>query len=342
MSWLEYAIAALAMAGLACAGWWGMYQSPNQPANLQAKLEHAANTALEHEGMVWASARLDGQHALIFGEAPSREAVDEAAEIVLTSSGPGGLLAGGVTQVENAATLAAPRSDFTWIARKTSAGVLELSGEVPSHLIAQQLVEDAERAGNGSVENSMAVAGGAPGHNWQGTARFAVSQLASLDEGEAKFSGTELTIIGQTSDAAVRDRIKAQIKSLVAPYSGRALVYGEVLWRAQATADHVVLEGAVATQSVRINLVEAAGRDRAIVDHQSVGPTYLNREHVATLAIAMEVFPGVAEGTLSMDEFGLAIMGRAEADQVEQLRATLGDRLSPDRTIIEIVEPEQP
>ena len=343
MNWLDYLIAGLALAGLAVTSWWGVYQSPNKAANLQAELEHAANAALAADGLVWASARMRGQHALILGQAPSKDEVDAAADAVLRSSGPGGLLMGGVTQVENAASVAPPRADYTWSARKSADGVIVLSGEVPSQSIAEQLREDAGGVGGDTVDDKMSVAGGAPGNNWQGTARFALSQLAHLQEGEARLTGTDLVLTGHTPDPAARQQVKAQTRSLVAPYSGRAVISGQVRWSAEISDGELRLQGAVASESVRSRILRGAEAefDGQIIDAQQVEAAF-QADDMAVLTLAMTHFPRFSEGLFFMDEHGFALIGRADHQTAEALQTALRDQLSDDRTLLEIVGPAQP
>ena len=128
MRLLEYLLALLALVGLVATSWWGVYQSPQNAANLQAHLQRETSAALKAAGMDWAIVEMDGQHAVLSGKAPSPEAVRDAALIVLSADGPGGLIFGGVTQVENAADSAPPVSPYVWRAEKTPEGKLILSG----------------------------------------------------------------------------------------------------------------------------------------------------------------------------------------------------------------------
>lgn len=74
----------------------------------QARLEANANAALAEQGFDWAGVRMHGQRAELTGKAPSMDAIEAAAETVLTSSGSGGIVLGGVTMVESGVGTAPP------------------------------------------------------------------------------------------------------------------------------------------------------------------------------------------------------------------------------------------
>ena len=65
-------------------------------AQMQAQLETSAHEALAASGQSWATLEMQGPRAFLSGQPPSVEAAEAARVAVLTSSGPGGLLQGGV------------------------------------------------------------------------------------------------------------------------------------------------------------------------------------------------------------------------------------------------------
>ena len=99
MRLLDHLFALVSLAGLVAMGWWGVYQSPQNAANLQMELQQKTTAALKAAGYDWAMVTMDGQHAVLSGKAPSTDAVRDAALTILTADGPGGLIFGGVTQV---------------------------------------------------------------------------------------------------------------------------------------------------------------------------------------------------------------------------------------------------
>jgi hypothetical protein len=75
------------------------------------------NAALGKNGLAWASVRMDGQRAILSGEAPSELDRADAIEVARRAAGRGGALWGPVTSVDGAAiTLQAPLVPYRWSA----------------------------------------------------------------------------------------------------------------------------------------------------------------------------------------------------------------------------------
>ena len=207
MRLLDHLFALVSLAGLVAMGWWGVYQSPQNAANLQMELQQKTTAALKAAGHDWAIVTMDGQRAILSGKAPTTDAVRDAALTILTADGQGGLIFGGVTQVESVADDAPPVSPFVWHAEKTPEGALVLSGHVPSRAIRK----------------------GAPVVNWQGIARLGLHQLASLDSGDVTLEDTRLRVNGVASDKAVREAVTTEVANIAAPFQGQPLVRGASL-----------------------------------------------------------------------------------------------------------------
>lgn len=248
---LDYLLGLVSLLALPFILWWGLYQSPQSAAALEAKLETAANAALQRAGIDWARAEMNGQKAILTGAAPSADAVDEAARIVLRSSGPGGILMGGVAQVETRVRPAEPIRPYVWSATRTEAGGFILEGHVPSRAVRETLMLEAQALARGPVEDRMLTAPGAPGGNWQGVARFALTQASELSAGSAVLSDLNLTVKGEAADDAVRARLTTAVSGVAAPFRGAALIRGNPLWAATISGDELVLTGAVPTDADR-------------------------------------------------------------------------------------------
>lgn len=258
MRLLDYLLGLVSLLALPFILWWGLYQSPQSAAALEAKLETAANAALHKAGIDWARAEMNGQKAILTGAAPSRDAVDEAARIVLRSSGSGGLLLGGVVQVENRVQPAEPVRPYVWSVTRTEAGGFVLAGHVPSRAVRETLMLEARAVARGPVEDRMVTAPGAPGGNWQGVARFAIEQAAELSTGSAVLSDLALTVKGDAADDAVRARLTSAVSGVAAPFRGAALIRGTPLWSATVSGGELVLSGAVPSEADRRALLTLA------------------------------------------------------------------------------------
>jgi outer membrane protein OmpA-like peptidoglycan-associated protein len=273
MRLLEYLFALVALAGLVTAGWWGVYQSPQNAANLQAHLQQETSAALQAAGIDWAVVNMDGQRAILSGKAPSPEAVRDAALTVLSADGPGGLILGGVTQVENAADSAPPVSPYAWRAEKKPDGHFILSGYVPSKAIRNVLLAEAAKLSDGAeVDDAMRLASGAPAGNWQGMARLALVQLDRLDAGEVNLVDTDLRVSGVSADPAVRARVQAEIANVAAPFRGEPMIRGAASWMARVSADGLVFKGNVSSETERREILTLARKHYTgqIDDHMAV------------------------------------------------------------------------
>ncbi|KCZ84028.1 hypothetical protein HAD_00075 [Hyphomonas adhaerens MHS-3] len=326
---LDYLLAPVALAGLVATGWWGLYQSPQRPANLAVQLEQDANAALARNGYDWAHVRMNGQRAVLKGAAPSDDAAMAAAETVLHSGWGGGVIVGGVTVVEVAVDPGLPVSPFVWRAQKLPDGHIILSGNVPSRMIASQIVAEAEKLSAGEApENRMEVAAGAPGGNWQGVARFGLSMLSDLDRGEVRLTGNTLRVGGTQIDPAERARVSAKVSALAAPYRGLPLIKGLPVWTAAHTAEGLVLEGKVRSEAQRRELVSAA-QDHAtgeIIDRMELAPDMPD----GWVALAQAGLPGFARfragemGYYPADgDAGLVVEGEAPASLVQSVKQDL-------------------
>lgn len=257
---LDYLTGIIALIALPFIAWWGVNQSPQSAQMLEARLQAKALSALQASGMDWAGVKMDGQTAILTGAAPSEDAVTEAAQIILRSSGRGGVILGGVAQVQNQAVQAPPVRPYLWTAEKSADGGLVLTGHVPSKAVRALLLLEAEAVARGGVEDRMVLASGAPEGNWQGIARFTLTQLAQLDQGRAELSDHVLTVRGIALDDGQRAEVTAAISGLAAPFEGVALVRGTPLWSAAWVDGTLVLSGVVPAEANRRALMSLARR----------------------------------------------------------------------------------
>lgn len=331
MKMLDYLLAPVALVGLVATGWWGLYQSPQRPANLAAQLEQDANAALARNGYDWAHVRMNGQRAVLKGAAPSEDAAMAAAETVLRSEWGGGVVVGGVTVVEVAVDPGLPVSPFVWRAEKLADGHIILSGHVPSRMIASQIEAEAERLSGGEMpENRMEVAAGAPGGNWQGVARFSLGILSDLDQGKVRLTGNTLRVGGTKTEPAERARLSAQVSALAAPYRGVPLIKGLPVWTAAHTAQGLVLDGKVRNEAQRRALFDAAETNAAtdVIDRMTLAPD-MPDNWVALAEASLPVFARFQSGELGYypaeDDAGFVVEGEAPASLIQSVRQSLAE-----------------
>lgn len=189
------------------------------PERIEARLQAAAEAALAERGLDWARVEMDGQIAVLRGEAPVDEERAAARAAVAAADGPGGFLQGGVVSVLDMTALAPPISPFEWSARRTPDGGVALTGAAPTRALRSELVEYAQTLFGGNVADTMIVARGAPDQpGWTTAARTGLAQLAALETGRVVLKDTRLRIDGVASNPAARDRVRAAITALPRPY----------------------------------------------------------------------------------------------------------------------------
>lgn len=187
---------------------------------IEARLQAEVDEALSATGFDWAEVEMDGQIAILTGQAPREDERGEARSAVLAAAGPGGLWAGGVIRVEDRATLAPPVSPYEWSVERDGERAV-LRGAAPSRALRADLVGFAAELFPGGVVDEMIIARGAPDGDeltWAGIARAAIEQAARLADGRAVLRDERLQISGETLDARTRDRITGEIARLPAPY----------------------------------------------------------------------------------------------------------------------------
>ena len=337
MRLLDYLTGLISLIALPFIAWWGINQSPQSAAMLEARLEAKALQSLRLAGIDWANVEMDGQTAILTGAAPSEDAVPEAASIVLRSSGGGGVLFGGVSQITARVEAAEPVWPYVWRAEKTAEGGFILSGHVPSKAVQTILLEEAELVSRGPVINDMKLAAGAPEGNWQGIARLAIGQLAELKSGKAELAGYALTLRGTAPDDAVRAAVPATIHGVAAPFRGAAVLDGVPFWSAEITDGAIVLSGLAPTEAARRALVAAAKRGFAgeVRDEMVVADTeVIDWLDGATSGLAR--FADFDAGRLAFDPIagGFVVEGAATPGTIQLLRQDIAAAAGNWRVVI--------
>tara|TARA_R110000787_G_scaffold99840_7_gene204573 strand:- start:4195 stop:5643 length:1449 start_codon:yes stop_codon:yes gene_type:complete len=333
MRLLDHLFALVSLAGLVAMGWWGVYQSPQNAANLQMELQQKTTAALKAAGHDWAIVTMDGQRAILSGKAPTTDAVRDAALTILTADGQGGLIFGGVTQVESVADDAPPVSPFVWHAEKTPEGALVLSGHVPSRAIRKALLAEAQAVSAGApVEDHMQLASGAPVGNWQGIARLGLHQLASLDSGDVTLEDTRLRVNGVASDKAVREAVTTEVANIAAPFQGQPLVRGASLWLARVSDNGLLLKGNVSSESERREILALARKhyQGKLADEMAItDQVYLGWMEGVRRGLPEFVQFQSGEMDFDPDGAGFLILGQARPSTLAYLKEDVGSLTTP-------------
>ncbi|MFN3313058.1 MAG: hypothetical protein ACK46Q_06300 [Hyphomonas sp.] len=326
MRQLDYLFGGFAFLALPLFIWWGIYQSPASAVNLEARLEARAAAALTAAGFDWAGLHMDGQRAVLAGDAPSEDAVMEAASQVRRSSGPGGILFGGVTLVERRTGHAAPVSPYVWEAEKTEAGLIVLSGHVPSNTIRRSLVEEVRLTGRSAVEDRMVLTAGAPAGNFQGIARLVIAELSRVERGRAEIRDYRVRFEGEVSDPAVRRRVMTAISGIAAPFEGQPMLAGRADWQAVINGQGLTLSGRIAGEAERSAILALAREsfDGQVIDAMEMGGV-ADVAKMAGLAAALPHFADFRTGNMRYDGEGggFTFSGEAAPSVLHFLREDL-------------------
>lgn len=242
---------------------------------MQTSLEDAARAALAESGQTWATLEFDGPRAYLSGQPPSVQAAEAARVAVLTSSGAGGILRGGIWSVSTDygeirdMPLASP---FQWRAIKSPGGDVVLVGSVPSNAIRAELVEYVDDMAGTFFEDRTKLALGVPEGDWVGTVRFGLDQLALIDSGELRLTDYELRLSGIAMEDAARIQVTAAVSNLSDPWTGIANVDGPSHWKAEHINDKLVLSGSCESEDERVEIRSIAEQyfDGEVVDNMTV------------------------------------------------------------------------
>ncbi len=192
---------------------------PGSARSAEQHLLTKALGAIDTAGADWASVEIDGQKAVLFGEAPSREALDKLNTAVTHAQWPGGLALGGITFIDtsNMSVFSGPplADPFIWIA-ELQAGQLVLSGYAPSQNARDAVfLLAAMRFPNADISGELEIASGAPPEeSWLSAASISLQALARLNNGAVEANGPTFKVSGVATDsarAAAIDRLMALI-----------------------------------------------------------------------------------------------------------------------------------
>lgn len=215
MLWAGVGAAAL----IALAGMFGFHDGSvwRMPRALEARVE----AALQGAGYGAIDVRMQGQRAALAGIVADTNDIAAAAAAALSAAGPGGPWAGGITSVDASGLSVGPVArPFAWRIRRLDGRVV-LSGAAPSDAARADLLAGAAATfPNAEIVDQMQAAGGAPSANWTEMARNVIRAVATLNQGEARITDTQIALIGDGAYAAV-ERLRTDYAAPPAPFRAR-------------------------------------------------------------------------------------------------------------------------
>jgi|GEM_PF-1282225 len=199
-------LGAVALVGLLGFCAWRIEAAPGSAASAQHELERRARGAIGAEDSAWASVRMDGQKAILSGEAPDEARREALIARINEAEWSGGLALGGVTAIDaNGLTIAAaaPLADpYIFIAEHES-GVVSFSGSVPDQASRDRLYGAVNDHFPGAeIAGALDIAEGAPvgAADWTLAAQTSLRALAQLRRGAAQSEDAAFTLTGEADD----------------------------------------------------------------------------------------------------------------------------------------------
>lgn len=166
----------------------------------------------------------------------------------------------GVTLVR--ADLQAPLARPFVFAAASADGSVKLTGEAPSIASRDAIVAEAVRLFPGArIDNALTIASGAPAGDFEGVAKFALGEMATLDNAKATLTDTSLSISGAARQAGGVEAFDKAMRGLAPGY---ALANAQIL---PAPAHPFVFEVAKSADGLRLTgYTPDAATDRALRD----------------------------------------------------------------------------
>lgn len=220
------------LAGLAAVAALGIFSIemdllPGSRADAEARLRERAEAALAAAGAGWAEADMQGQKAVLSGEAPDEAAARKAAEALERSTWGGGVLVGGVTSIDASAVAVQSEppvvAPFVWVAERLGEEIV-FSGYAPSAEAREAVYRIAGAHFPGAeISGELDIAQGAPPeHAWLAAAETSLQALSRLEEGAAAATGSRFEVSGRAADHERAQAARALMNSLPPGIAGAA------------------------------------------------------------------------------------------------------------------------
>lgn len=293
--------------GLAALIGFSVMKFPAKGQDFAAQLSGDVRAALDGAGHGDVRVEMDGQTARLSGPVASGEAALAIEDLVLAAAGPGGPVFGGVTTVESAFDEVAPVSPFVWRVTHTDNGKLILTGHVPDDASRDALSALADGLGGVELDDRTALAAGAPEGDWRGAAALGLRAATELDSGAATLEDTTLRVAGVAVDNARRARLSAEVANLAAPFVGKPDIRGPSLWSARHLDGQLVLDGEVASEDERTEILEIAEANftGSVVDDMGIAGEAAYGGWLDGVRLGLPHFASFRSGFMGFDPEGI-------------------------------------
>ncbi len=296
------------------------------PGSAQSAEQHLLAKALGAIDMAdadWAGVEVDGQKAILFGEAPSRDGLDKLKTAVGNAQWPGGFALGGITIVDgsNMTVFSGPplADPFIWIA-ELQAGQLVLSGYAPSQSARDAIIHlAAMRFPGADISGELEIASGSPPEeSWLSAASISLQALARLNSGAVEANGPVFEVSGVVSDsagAAAIDRLMALIDSGLSGAAKLTLASPEITAEeaAETLSDSPIIDNTNAEPAAIATPDRATGcaaQSRSILDASQIS---FARDRASLNGLSRQTLDALAAALGSCPDLMIAITGHTDA-----------------------------
>ena len=200
---------------------------PGSAVTAQSSLQDRVDQLLATGDYPWMAVTIDGQKAVVTGDAPSHEDHEFALTSIGKAAWSGGVVVGGVTAVDHArlsdpADLP-PTDRFVWIAERQADAVV-LSGFAPSQTARIEVFQRAREIFPGAeISGELDLASGGPLEaDWLMAASTSLRALARLESGAIEAEGSQFVLTGVANSAERADVLRALMATLPTGMNGIA------------------------------------------------------------------------------------------------------------------------
>lgn len=192
---------------------------PGSATTAEMELQQRVDQQLSAGDFSWAEAKIDGQKAILTGNAPSHEEFDNALAAVNTAAWRGGVIVGGVTAVNHTGILTADRlpiaDPFLWIVERHD-GAIALAGYAPSENARQEVFRLVRETFRGmEITGVLDLASGAPPEeDWLIAAATSLHALARLEDGAIEANGAKFVLTGAANSIERADVLRGLMSAL--------------------------------------------------------------------------------------------------------------------------------
>lgn len=310
------------------------FAGPNSAANIQKRVQTAADAALVSANLTTWKVEARGASIDLEGVAPSDEDKKNAIESIRSMTG--------IQAVRSDRVVVAPYADpFEWTARKEG-GVIVLNGHGPTRSSLTAIHEAARELYGSDMRDEATLASGAPaGVEWDVAAIKGLEALVRLQRGTATLRGKELVVQGLAPTDEDARAILGWLHGVKGGAKVTTNIVGPAEWFARVEDGRIVMQGKVASKDAQSALMRAAGGSRIAEDKTYIGST---GAWDARARAALPLLAQFSHGELAVQDNAFRITGSAPGSVLVFLREDMGrikDGLKVEYNVTE-ADPEIP